>query len=276
MGFFNFDKPGPGVDPNAPKKKGIFLYFDVLMQNIGAIIKTNFLYFFVSIPMLIVSFAAAVFFVNWVSNLLGIGNAMLKSQATMYCTFLFVVFIGSGPASAAFSRFIRAILNDEHKYIFSDFFKNMKKNFGQGLAVGIIHPLVTFIMLFCLIFYAQQYIFHPDSLMWFLFALIVGIICLIFVMSSFYIYPLMVTFENSVLELYKNALILALVKIPQNFGMMLIIGVISYLIFFALTPLASAVLALIGAVAVMRLAPELYAARVIDKNILNNAKRNDK
>ena len=30
MGFFNYDKEGPGIDKNAPKKKGIFLFFELL------------------------------------------------------------------------------------------------------------------------------------------------------------------------------------------------------------------------------------------------------
>ena len=35
MGLFSFNyaKPGPGVDRDAPKKKGIFLYFELLTQS---------------------------------------------------------------------------------------------------------------------------------------------------------------------------------------------------------------------------------------------------
>lgn len=34
MGFFNYSKPGPGIDKNAPKKKGVALCFPFLFcQN---------------------------------------------------------------------------------------------------------------------------------------------------------------------------------------------------------------------------------------------------
>ena len=35
MGLFhqNFDKPGPGVSPNAPRKKGAARYFEVLARD---------------------------------------------------------------------------------------------------------------------------------------------------------------------------------------------------------------------------------------------------
>lgn len=33
--FFNYDKPGPGMDKNAPKHWGIFLYFELLWRNFG-------------------------------------------------------------------------------------------------------------------------------------------------------------------------------------------------------------------------------------------------
>ena len=49
MGFFNFDKPGLGVNPDAPKKKGVFLYFELLFRRFGSIIKTNMLYFIISL-----------------------------------------------------------------------------------------------------------------------------------------------------------------------------------------------------------------------------------
>lgn len=54
--FFNYDKPGPGVDKNAPKHWGIFLYFELLWRNFGKMLLSNMLYFVVSMPVLALYF----------------------------------------------------------------------------------------------------------------------------------------------------------------------------------------------------------------------------
>ena len=47
--FFNYDKPGPGIDKNAPKKKGIFLFLELLGRNLSNLLLSNMLYFIVSL-----------------------------------------------------------------------------------------------------------------------------------------------------------------------------------------------------------------------------------
>lgn len=271
MGFFNYDKPGPGVNPDAPKKKGIFLYFELLGRNFGGFLKTGMLYFAVSIPMILLSIWAGAYFVRWLSELFGITDSMFLQQAVAFSSLLFVVFLGSGPASASLSHFFRAKLREEHTYIFGDFFKHFKKNFKQGMIVGIIQAVATVLLLFCGVFYGMQYIM-TGSIIWFLFMLIVLIVCLVLVMSGFYLYQLMITFDNTILELYKNALILALIKAPQNIGLMIILAALAYLLSFTLTPVATMVFAFIGILGIMRFAIDLYTARVIDKNILKKIK----
>ena len=50
--LFNYDKPGPGVDKDAPKRKGIFLFLTLLWRNSGKLLISNMLYFVVSLPVL--------------------------------------------------------------------------------------------------------------------------------------------------------------------------------------------------------------------------------
>ncbi len=267
MGFLNFEKPGRGIDPNAPKKKGIFLYSEVLFGNFWDFIKTNLLYFAVSLPMIIISLWAGAYFTAWFSNRFGVADPMLKQKIMAMLAFLFFAFIGSGPASAALAYFFRAKLREEHIYIMSGFFQNMKKNFRQGIIVGIINPVVIFAALFSTFFYGLQYL-ATGSLMWFGAMLVVGMVGLIFTVSCTYIYQLMITFENSIFELYKNALLLALMKAPQTLGVMLIIAIITYFLSLVLTPVATLFFAVLGTVIIARFALDFYAVRVIEKNIL--------
>ena len=50
MGFFNYSKPGPGIDKNAPKKKGVALYLELFFRKFWELIRINVLYFIFSIP----------------------------------------------------------------------------------------------------------------------------------------------------------------------------------------------------------------------------------
>ena len=45
MGIFGYNmKPGKGVDKNEPKKKGFFLFFDVLIHKFTKFLGANCLY----------------------------------------------------------------------------------------------------------------------------------------------------------------------------------------------------------------------------------------
>ena len=71
--FFNYDRPGPGVDKNAPKKKGVALYFELLGRNLSKLILANMLYFVVSIPVVILYYFISVMI---------LGNLMPESVET--------------------------------------------------------------------------------------------------------------------------------------------------------------------------------------------------
>lgn len=275
MGLFNFEKEGPGVSKDAPKKKGIFLFFELLGRKIGKFFQINMLYFIISIPMIAVSFFAAMFFIDYFLQILGISIKELDSnfvlQACFFVTFLFVVFIGSGPASASLAYFNRCVVREEGIFLVSDFFEQFKKNFKQGIIVGIINPLLTFAMLFGIMFYINlAKLFPAYSTVLFICTIFLFIICAVFVSSSFYMYQLMITFENSVFELYKNAVIMALINLPMNIFLMLIVFVINYFIFFILSPIASIILFFLCWAALMRFIPEFYTSRAIKRKIIDN------
>ena len=273
MGFFNFEKEGPGVSKDGPKKKGIFLFFELLGRKIGKFCSINMLYFIVSIPMVAISVFAGGFFVRYFLAILGttIEDANLMTQMFLLVSFLFIVFIGSGPASAALAYFNRCVIREKATFLVSDFFEHFKKNFKQGIIVGIINPVIIFAMLFAMLFYLHLSVMYPAySTILTLCMTIMGIICVLFVISDFYIYQLMVTFENSIKELYKNAIILAMMNFPMTFLIMAIVFVVNFFVFTILSPITSPVFVFFGWIAIMRFALEFYTARVVDKKIIKN------
>ena len=49
-GLFNYSKPGPGVDKNAPKKKRFFYFFELFGRKFWKLVELNLLYLLCCIP----------------------------------------------------------------------------------------------------------------------------------------------------------------------------------------------------------------------------------
>ena len=56
-GLLNYDKPGPGVDKNAPEKKGFALFWEIFREKFWNFIPVSLLYWLMCIPVVTVGFA---------------------------------------------------------------------------------------------------------------------------------------------------------------------------------------------------------------------------
>ncbi len=282
--FFNYDKPGPGVDKNAPRKKGVFRYFEIFGRKLGKLIQLNMLYFLCSLPMILIAF---LFFVPVVSGLFEFANmsasgiaaeeiATIQSIFSLFLTFVFVLFIGSGPASAAAAYIMRAFVREQHIWLISDFFTKFKENFKQGILVSVIGLVVTFAGLFSVAFYYQQFILTNQTI-WFILMTLMVIFFVIFTLMHSYIYQIMVTFENKLGQLYKNALLMTLSSFPQLVLLGIVVLIISYFLYTMLMPFASILLSFLLAFTYLRFPFEFFTASAVQKKILDNLpdKEND-
>lgn len=61
MPFFspNFEKPGPGIDKDAPPKKGLALFFEILIREFWQLIKLNLIFLLACIPIVTIGAALA-------------------------------------------------------------------------------------------------------------------------------------------------------------------------------------------------------------------------
>ena len=57
-GFFDYSKAGPGIEKDAPKKNGFFLFFEVWFRNIWKLVLPGIVYVFMSILILPFGFAS--------------------------------------------------------------------------------------------------------------------------------------------------------------------------------------------------------------------------
>lgn len=246
MGFFtpSYDKPGKGIDPDAPQKRSFFRFFDIFFRKFWKFIKINLLYVLVSIP----TFALIFFLSGIISNSFLSMNGteeMFRSIAEqiaqasenaggadyqysvlvvtfdlfirLIISYLFMTLWGMGPATAGITYILRNFAREEHAWLWSDFKSSFKNNFKQSLIVFVI-DIVVFLLLYTAFVVYSQMTGALSMLKYF-----IVVIAIIYTIMHFYIYPMMVTFDLKLKDLYRNALIFALGKLPSNLFILVIL-----------------------------------------------------
>lgn len=246
MGIFSrsFDKPGKGVDPDAPQKRSFFRFFDIFFRKFWHFVRVNLIYALVLIPTFVLVFVLAGIVSNGILALPGMQELMTSLSQQLaeavgdaatqeyqhaqlvvtfdlfvrfLITYLFVVLWGMGPATAGITYVLRNFAREEHAWIWSDFKDALKSNFKQSAAVFAIDVVVFVLLYFAITFYSQM-----SGLIGALRYVII-MIAVVYTMMHFYIYPLMVTFKLSLKDLYRNSLLFALGKLPSNLLVLVIL-----------------------------------------------------
>ena len=277
--FNGYLKPGPGVDKDAPKKKGIFLYFEIFFRKFARIVQANMLYIAASLPWIvllyffgsIVTYDAAhslVEGVNMAGDNLSAGEVEGMMQLLLRFLFLIMVItlLGSGPASAGYAYLTRCFTREQHAWIWSDFKDKFKENFKQSMIVVAIDAVVIVLAANAIMFYVGMYT-ETLEFMWMLVCYILILGLLIFSWAHFYIYQIMVTFKCTFGQLYKNAFIMALGKMPMNLLLTVIMFVVNVLLYGLLNPLIAFIASFVIGYSITRFPVEFYASRSIDKII---------
>ena len=132
---FNFDKEGPGVDKDAPEKRGIFRWWEIFVRDFGAMLLANVLFFVCSLPFLA---CCTVFYL-----------AALEGMPWLWVLVLNIVCaVPMGPALAATHRLTLQMCRDVPFFTWHEFKKSYKENFKQGaIAMVIFAVLADIIML---------------------------------------------------------------------------------------------------------------------------------
>ncbi len=247
MGLFSqsFDKPGKGVDPNEPEKRSFFRFMDILSRKFWNFGKINLIYSIALIPTFLIvfflsgivsnSFLADETFQQALNSIVSSGRneaEIQHQQAQIYVlidlfirfivSYLFTVMWGMGPVTAGITYIMRNYSREEHAWIFTDFKDATKSNFKQATVVFLV-DILAFIL-----FYTAFRVY--SVLGGFLGALkyVIFVISIIYTMMHFYIYPMMVTFKLSIKDIYKNALVFALGKLPSNVLVLTILFLIHF------------------------------------------------
>lgn len=191
FGLFNYNKPGPGVGKDEPKKRGFIAFFEIFIRKFWKMLQVNLIYLLCSLPVIT----------------LGLSNAGL-------------------------TLITRNFTREKPVFIAADFFGAIKKNWKQALPMGIINTAGAL-----LIWFDIWYFYQAGGMVSLLLTAVVAMIGIFFFFMKYYTYYLMITFDLSLKQIYKNSLILAFAGLPRNFLIFITLGVL-YLLMFLLYFLA--------------------------------------
>ena len=116
---------------------------------------------------------------------------------------------------------LRGLVRGDPIFPLTDYFYAIKRNWKQGLLLGLLDAAVLFFLGFDFLYFQGQVgSFGTDVMYWAIIALII-----LYFFMRFYIYHLQITFELSIRKILKNALIFTTLGIKRN--LMALLGMVS-------------------------------------------------
>lgn len=223
---YNFNKPGKGVDPDAPPKHPFLLFWELLGRKFFKYVTLNIMYLIVLLPVVIFAYAA---FYGWLATVMPADDGTVVSflldlfavvynfvPAVLHIPLLIISLLLYGPFTCGLTYILRNYAREEHAFI-SDFFSKARENWKQGLVFGIIDVLAV-VILWVNINYSK--IIEANSISMELFAVFIKYLTIVlFVFYLFmrnYTYQMVVTAELSVRAILKNARLFAILGLGRN------------------------------------------------------------
>ena len=263
--FFNFDRPGPGIDKNAPKKKGIFLYFELFFRKFWLLTKANMLYFAVSLPVMAVY---NLIIINALTAFLPSDIQEIAWQWSIIFTAIITILWGTGPVSGGYTYILRNSAREEHVWIWSDFFEKSRETFKIGIIMLIADICVLILGINAVSIYISMiksgYAFAK-------YALAAMFLCFVlYTFMHYYIYEFGITFENKTGKTFQNALITGIATLPANIFLTAFTVIVTVVLFEMMKPLLMILLLFLIWISFMRFPIDFYAARMIKRRFIDN------
>ncbi len=174
---------------------------------------------------------------------------------------------------------LRSMVRGEPVFLFSDYFYAVKRNLKQGFWLGVMDLLATVLLVLDFLYFSNlPSSFFTDMAYFLILALIV-----VYFFMRFYLYLMLITFELSFKQLFKNALIFVVLGFKRN--IMAVLGIVLLVSFnvllfalFSMTSLGIAiplVLLFLYPLAVFNFTTTYAAYPVIDRYMIAPYQGND-
>ncbi|MDY4413852.1 MAG: DUF624 domain-containing protein [Ruminococcus sp.] len=222
LGIFrkDYESAGSGIAKNSGKK-GVKLFFEILGVRFWKIIEVNLLYSLFYLPLLF-----AFTFFAYVNN----KNIALILGGIMIAVFLVLW----GPATSGVFKIMKNFAQDKHSFIMSDFTQTFKSNFKNACIIGVVDILLLSSIIAGMWVYpalAEQ----TGSKIMYVFLAVSLSVGVTFIMMNFYMFPMLVSTDLSLKNIFKNSFALMFVELKRNVLTLLIIGgIVAVMLFLIL------------------------------------------
>ncbi len=191
MGLFNhsnFSKPGKGVSRNAPKKRGFFMFFELLGRKFWSLCTLSLTYTLASIPFFAIYLFLSTLLVSAFAK--AEGSTTIMAYTAISISLLFVMYLGAGPASAGHSKILTDFSREYPVFLWSDFWEAFKKKFLPSILVFALDIVVIFLFIFAALFYFGDFDIGLPMFFRLLLGILMLVFCLIYVLMHPFIYCL--------------------------------------------------------------------------------------
>ena len=263
--LFDPYRDGKGVDEVEDRTPTLKFFFKLFKRKFSQLLQLNLLMLFQIIPLLVIFFVVDVYGAKtpMVSDALyaplyGISKVApsvssvslldmvgIQMESTLYYTpamlivtasmFLFLA-LTFGFQNVGAAYVLRGLVRGDAVFVFSDYFYAIRRNAKQAFFMGLLDFIFTVVLIWNLSFFTQQAgtQFAVDVMYFITLAMV-----LVYLVMRFYVYQLLITFDLSILKIFKNALIFTVLGIKRNLmailGIVLLVVIHAALIILALT-----------------------------------------
>lgn len=125
-----------------------------------------------------------------------------------------------GPATAALHYVTLKYAANEEDRVWAPFIHSFRQNLKQGILVGLIATAVGVFLAFDLYWIYQMV--NAGQAFDKVVLVLVSLACIVYLMMTAYIYPLLARYDNSIKQMFRTAIILAIRHLPATLCMAVI------------------------------------------------------
>lgn len=207
LGLGNYNKPGPGVEKDEPKKAAPIRFFEIFFRKFWKLVQANLLF--------LIPVTVTLFLFVMISTVLG------ESFLTPYIAMIPFIFLS--PFVSGLTFITRNFTREEHAFIWSDFFKTVKNNFKLFLLNGLICYVVTVVISIALQYYASN--LSNNWFFYFPFGICM-MAAILFIFTQYYMPVVLITFDLKFKQALKNSFYFGILGMGRNFLLSLILVVV--------------------------------------------------
>lgn len=260
--IFDMNRDGKGVDPGEDTTPNLSYFFKLIFRKFSNLITLNLMMFAMVLPIAITVYvffngpqmptmSSPAYSALMGAQLAGAGGSELLTKLmhilpqvnfityNSYASWLPYVLIAVlaitwGWQNTGVTYILRGLVRGDGVFMFSDYFYAIKKNFKQGLILGLMDAGIIIVLIIDF-----MYTWSARSNYWsYLMFFAVTALIIVYLFMRMYIYLMMITFNISLYKMLKNALIFTALGIKRNLmaglGILLCIALWAALAFIGL------------------------------------------